>query len=78
MAEKVKPYDPNEIINRPICPLTWLTNSEHCVHCDNDRCAWFNVRDGICGMLSLSIHMRDISENLSRIVEYIYHRRDYV
>lgn len=51
-----------EIMARPICPLTWLTNNERCVHCDPD-CAWFDHVAGACGILVISQAIRGLDEN---------------
>lgn len=56
-----------ESANLPICPLTWLTNHERCVHCAT-ACAWFDKSENRCGFMSISAALRNMSKN----TQYIY------
>ena len=51
-----------EVLSRPICPMTWLTNEKHCIYCDHD-CAWFDQYADVCAILAISRAVQGLDES---------------
>lgn len=59
------------MINRKICPfLSIVSDAERCVH---DECAWWDDEAQVCAVLSGSLALRYISQNIDSFLEEVQH-----
>jgi len=56
----------DEIIKRPICPLTYLTNEQRCVRCAHN-CAWYDHYEQKCAILVISSRASKLSGFMEKI-----------